>query len=206
MLGVMVGTTHDYAKGEANLIQLAGDLLAGKGVEEGVLGEVGRRIATDLMVSGAVSLSMSEYGMLARRANEMWKIEYEKLPNYLMAEGKSLTFQNLPSNVKTAYQSLENPTKTGVKLAVGYVARNTPIVAEKVTEYSALALGASTAYISRYLRKESKITVEIKDHHRQLDFYDPPAVLKWYNGRHFLYYVPRFDFKTAQNLKYPRNY
>ena len=88
-----------------------------------------------------------------------------------------------------------------MKLAVGYVARNTPVVAEKVTEYSALALGASTAYISRYLGKELKITVEIKDHHRQLDFYDPPFVLKWYNGRHFLCYIPRFDLKTPQNLK-----
>ena len=181
-------------------------MLAGKEIEENVLGEVGMKIVSDLMVSGVVSLAMTDYNMLVMKANNLWKIEYEKLPTYLTTESKTLAFKNIPSNVKNAYQSLENPTKTGVKLAVGYVARNTPIVAENATEYSALALGASTAYLSRYLGKESKITVEIKDHHRQLDFYDPPAVLKWYNGRHFLYYVPRFDLKSAQNLKYPNNY
>ena len=164
------------------------------------------KLASDLMLSGLVSLTMTDYSMLALKANNLWKIDYEKLPSYLMTESKTLAFKNLPSNVRNAYQSLENPTKTGVKLAVGYVARNTPIVAEKVTEYSALALGASTAYISRYLCKDSNITVQIKDHHRQLDFYDPPLVLKWYNGRHFLYYVPRFDLKTPQNLMYPIKY
>ena len=149
---------------------------------------------------------MTDYSMLAQKANSLWKIEHEKLPSYLMAESKSLAFKNLPSNVRTAYQTLESPTKTGVKLAVGYVARNTPVVAEKVTEYSALALGASTAYISRYLGKESKITVEVKDHHRKLDFYDPPVVLKWYNGRYFLCYVPQFDLKAPMNIKYPIKY
>jgi hypothetical protein len=112
------------------------------------------KLASDLMVSGLVSLTMTDYSMLALKANNLWKIDYEKLPSYLVIESKTLAFKNLPSNVRTAYQSLENPTKTGVKLAVGYVARNTPVVAEKVTEYSALALGASTAYISRYLGKE----------------------------------------------------
>jgi hypothetical protein len=117
----------------------------------------------------------------------------------------------------------DDPTKTAVRLAVNYAVRNPPFFAQKIIEYSALGFTATTAYLlsKTYLLKdkpqEAKVietkVPEIKGHHLELDFHDPPFLAKEKNlayqnnefkkvnnGRHFIYYVPRFDLKAPSDL------
>ena len=101
--------------------------------------------------------------------------------------------------------------------------RNPPYFAQKIIECSAFGFGAITAFLwqenifSKAHSQETKdfdIKVpEIKDHHLLLDFHDPPFLpkaqnlafennkfKKGNNGRHFIYYVPRFDMKAPSNI------
>jgi hypothetical protein len=94
----------------------------------------------------------------------------------LKKESKTIAFQSLPPEVRTAYHLYEDPTKTTVRLAFGYAVRNPPYFAQKIIEYSALGFGATAAFLTQknilFSKPPSQDTKfleikvpEIKDHH-----------------------------------------
>ena len=110
--------------------------------------EAGSKLGKDLLLSGVVSFLLIDYNTLVLKALGLWNIDYGKVPNYVAAEAKTLAFKAYPL-VGVAYRAIENPTKTGVKAAVNYVAKNTPLVTEKVTEYTTVAAAATTRFLTR---------------------------------------------------------